>query len=96
MAHENTSTIITFETMSSKEWSTSSDPCHFLSNLIAEISEKGLDPKSRAIESYEFEKRNYSHPRSSQALKLRAQKWGVANEIKLAEAFQVIRIIDKI
>ena len=48
------------------------------------------------MESYEFEKRTYPHPRSSQALKIRAQMWGVANGIKLAEAFQVIRIIDKI
>ena len=96
MAQENTSTIITFETMSGTEWRASSDPRHFLPNLIVEISEEGLDAKSKAMESYEFEKRDYPHPRSSQALKVRAQMWGVANGIKLAEAFQVIRLIDKL
>ena len=65
-------------------------------NLIAEISEEGLDAKCKAMESYEYERRIYPHPRSSQALKIRAQMWGVANGIKLAEAFQVIRIIEKI
>jgi len=96
MENENTSTIITFETMSGREWRASSDPRHFSPNLIIEISEKDLDAKCMAMESYEFEKRIYPHPRSSQALKIRAQMWGVANGIKLAEAFQVIRIIDKI
>ena len=96
MVHENTSAIITFETMSGTEWRASSDPRHFLPNLITEISEEGLDAKSKAMESYEFEKRTYPHPRSSQALKVRAQMWGVANGVKLAEAFQVIRLIEKI
>ena len=48
------------------------------------------------MESYEFEKRTYPHPRSSKALKVRAQMWGVANGINLAEAFQVIRSIEKL
>jgi len=96
MAHESTLAIITFETMSGTEWRASSDPRHFLPNLIAEISEEGLDAKCKAMESYEYERRIYPHPRSSQALKIRAQMWGVANGIKLAEAFQVIRIIEKI
>ena len=96
MAHENTSIIITFETMSGTEWRASSDPRHFLPNLIAEISEEGLDAKCKAMETYEFEKRTYPHPRSTQALKVRAQMWGVANGVELAEAFQIIRVIEKI
>jgi LmbE family N-acetylglucosaminyl deacetylase len=96
MPHENTSTIITFETMSGTEWRSSSDPRHFLPNLFVEISEEGLNAKVMAMESYEFEKRNYPHPRSFEGLKIRAQMWGIANGIKLAEAFQVIRSIEKI
>lgn len=96
MAHEKTSAILTFETMSGTEWRATSDPRHFLPNLIIEISEEGLEAKCKAMESYEFEKRTYPHPRSSKALKVRAQMWGVANGIKLAEAFQVIRSIEKI
>jgi LmbE family N-acetylglucosaminyl deacetylase len=96
MAHEKTFAILTFETMSGTEWRASSDPRHFLPNLIIEISEEGLEAKCKAMESYEFEKRTYPHPRSSKALKVRAQMWGVANGIKLAEAFQVIRSIEKL
>ena len=60
------------------------------------ISEESIAGKCKAMESYEFEKRTYPHPRSSKALKIRAQMWGVANGIKLAEVFQVIRSIEKI
>lgn len=96
MAHEKTTMIITFETMSGTEWRASSDPRHFLPNVFIEISKDGLEAKCRAMESYEFEKRAYPHPRSSEALKVRAQMWGVANGVELAEAFQVIRTIEKI
>jgi len=95
MEHEMVSTIITFETMSGTEWRASSDPRHFLPNLFVEISEEGLDAKCKAMESYEFEKRSFPHPRSSRALKVRAQMWGVANGLKLAEAFQIVRTIQR-
>lgn len=93
---EKVNTIITFETMSGTEWRASSDPRHFIPNLIVEISEHGLKTKIDAMECYEFEKRQYPHPRSPEALKIRAQMWGVANGVQLAEAFQVIRIVEKI
>jgi len=48
------------------------------------------------MECYEFEKRQYPHPRSPEALKIRAQMWGVTNGVQLAEAFQVVRKIEKI
>ena len=79
-----------------EHWVFISTLADFCLKRIVELSEEGLDAKSKAMESYEFEKRNYPHPRSSQALKIRAQMWGVANGIKLAEAFQVIRTIDNI
>ena len=96
MEEENVKNIITFETMSGTEWRASSDPRHFLPNLIIEISEEGLDAKCKAMESYEFEKRTYPHPRSPEALKVRAQMWGVANGTMLAEAFQIIRSIERL
>lgn len=96
MEEERVITILTFETMSGTEWRASSDPRHFIPNMFVEISEAGLKTKIKGMEAYEFEKRKYPHPRSPEALKIRAQMWGVANGIKLAEAFQVIRLIDKI
>ena len=96
MEHEQVSNVITFETMSGTEWRASSDPRHFTPNLIVEIKPQGLLAKTEAMESYEFEKRVYPHPRAPEALKVRAQMWGVAHGVELAEAFQVIRSIQKV
>lgn len=87
--------IITFETMSGTEWRASSDPRHFIPNFFVEISELCLSKKCDAMEMYEFEKRAYPHPRSKEALKIRAQMWGIANGVEYAEAFQIVRLIDK-
>ncbi|MEM9681366.1 MAG: PIG-L family deacetylase [Bacteroidota bacterium] len=92
---EQVRTIITFETMSGTEWRASSDPKHFIPNMFLEISEKDLQAKIDAMEVYEFEKRTYPHPRSPGALKVRAQMWGVANGVKYAEAFQIVRHVNK-
>lgn len=96
MAQEGVQHIITFETMSGTEWRASSDPRHFVPNLFVEIDDNDLEIKCKAMESYEFEKRAYPHPRSTEALKVRAQMWGVVNGVMLAEAFQVIRSIVRI
>lgn len=95
MQHENVKTIITFETMSGTEWRASSDPKQFIPNFFMEIDQKHLDAKIQAMESYIFEKRTYPHPRSPEALKIRAQMWGIANGLKFAEAFQIIRNLIK-
>ena len=92
---ESVNSIITFETMSGTEWRASSDPKHFTPNLFMEIREHDLDRKISAMESYEYEKREYPHPRSPEALRIRAQMWGVANGLKLAEAFYLVRLISK-
>lgn len=96
MAHEHIKHIITFETMSGTEWRASSDPYQFVPNWFVEISEENLAAKCKAMESYEFEKRAYPHPRSPEALRVRAQMWGVANGVMFAEAFQIIRSIEKL
>ena len=93
MAGEAVKTIITFETMSGTEWRASSDPKQFIPNLFFKISEQALAVKIKAMESYEFERRPYPHPRSPEALRIRSQMWGIANGIEHAEAFQVIRSI---
>ena len=93
MAHELVKTIITFETPSGTEWRASTDPKHFIPNLIIEISEEGLKAKIDAMECYEFEKRPYPHPRSPEALRVVAQRWGVMTGTKLAEAFCLVRSI---
>ena len=93
MAHEEVKCIIAFETPSGTEWRASSDPRHFLPNLFFEISEENLEAKIRGMECYQFERREYPHPRSPEALRIYAQRWGVTIGKKLAEAFVLVRLI---
>lgn len=95
MEHEQVQTIITFETPSGTEWRAPSDPRHFLPNLYIEVSRDDLEAKIKGMESYEFEKRNYPHPRSPEALIIQAQRWGVAVGAAYAEAFTIIRHISR-
>lgn len=91
MKDERVKSIITFETPSGTEWIASSDPRKFTPNLFIEVSEKNIDAKINGMECYEFEKRNYPHPRSPKALKILAQRWGIVNGCLHAEAFCLIR-----
>lgn len=93
MEHEKVKTIICFETPSGTEWRASSDPRHFVPNFFVDVSSENINAKIKGMESYEFEKRIYPHPRSPEALKIQAQRWGVAVGKEYAEAFVIIRHI---
>lgn len=93
MANEKVKTIITFETPSGTEWRSPTDPRHFLPNLFFSVSKKNIEAKIKGMESYEFEKRTYPHPRSPEALTIQAQRWGVSVGCEYAEAFCLIRSI---
>ena len=93
MAEEGVKTIITFETPSGTEWRASSDPKNFIPNFFIRVSEKNVAAKIKGMESYEFEKRAFPHPRSPEALRIQAQRWGVAIGANFAEAFTIIRTI---
>jgi LmbE family N-acetylglucosaminyl deacetylase len=90
---ERVKTIISFETPSGTEWRASTDPLHFVPNFFVSVGEMDVDAKIKGMESYEFEKRPYPHPRSPQALKIQAQRWGVAMGCEYAEAFVIVRNI---
>lgn len=94
MDNEKVSTIITFETPSGTEWIASSEPRRFIPNLFIEVSEINLEAKINGMESYEFEKRKFPHPRSPKALKILAQQRGITVGKFYAEAFQIIRFIN--
>jgi LmbE family N-acetylglucosaminyl deacetylase len=95
MKDETVNTIVTFETPSGTEWRSPSDPRHFLPNLFFSVGKENVDSKINAMECYEFEKRQYPHPRSPEALTIQAQRWGIALGCSYAEAFCVIRSIVK-
>ena len=94
MKDEKVQTIITFETPSSTEWRSYNSSNYFVPNFYVEISEKNISKKIEAMEKYEFEKREYPHPRSPKALLALAQKRGVEVGKYLAEAFCIIRSIN--
>lgn len=90
---EPTRVIITFETPSGTEWRINSDPYHFLPNFFVAVSLENIQAKINGMENYEFEKRAYPHPRSPEALKILAQRWGIVVGQEYAEAFCIARAI---
>lgn len=92
---ERVHTIITFETASGTEWRASSDPKHFVPNFFVEISKDDLKAKVEGMECYDFEKRAFPHPRSSEALMIQAKRWGIVVGVPHAEAFCIVRKILK-
>jgi LmbE family N-acetylglucosaminyl deacetylase len=94
MQNEKVKMIITFETPSGTEWRSPTDPKHFLPNLFFSVSEADVDAKIKGMESYEFERRAYPHPRSPEALKIQAQRWGVIIGSNFAEAFCLVRSLN--
>lgn len=93
MQHEIVRMIITFETPSGTEWQASNDPFKFSPNMFVNIEQEDLDAKIKGMEAYEFERREYPHPRSPKALQICAQYRGVQIGCAYAEAFQIIRIL---
>jgi len=94
MEHERVKHIICFETPSGTEWRSSADPKHFVPNLFMEVSEENVNAKVKGMESYEFEKRKYPHPRSPESLRVLAQYRGISVGKKYAEAFMLVRSIN--
>ena len=93
MDDEKVNTILTFETPSGTEWIASSEPRRFIPNLYIQVSEKDLEAKIKGMESYEYEKRKYPHPRSPKALTILAKYRGLTIGKEFAEAFNIVRSI---
>lgn len=93
MSHEVVKTIFAFETPSSTEWQAASYPNYFKPNFFIEVSIKNVQAKIKGMESYEFEKRKYPHPRSPEALEIQCKRNGVIVGKEFAEAFMLIRSV---
>tara|TARA_B110000285_G_scaffold219009_1_gene269131 strand:+ start:343 stop:627 length:285 start_codon:yes stop_codon:yes gene_type:complete len=94
MDDETVKAIITFETPSGTEWRSNTDPRHFLPNLYISVSSKNIEAKIKGMEKYKFETRKFPHPRSPEALRILAQRWGINVGVNYAEAFSMVRIIN--
>ncbi len=86
-------TLLACETPSSTEWQAASYPNPFVPDFFLAVTEEDVAAKIAGMEAYEFEKRDYPHPRSPAALRILAQRWGVVIGQPFAEAFKMIRHI---
>lgn len=50
-----------------------------------------IDKKIKAMSKFRTEMKPYPHPRSGEAIRIRAQYWGLYSGMNLAEPFEVIR-----
>jgi LmbE family N-acetylglucosaminyl deacetylase len=95
MENENVAHLLCFETPSSTEWQAFNYPNPFLPNLFVKLTKQNIDAKIKGMESYEFEKRKFPHPRSPEALEIQAKRWGVSIGTEFAEAFIMVRSLIK-
>lgn len=84
--------IYAYEVPSSTEWAFNQFSKSFHPNVFIGI-EATLEKKIKAMELYESEVRSFPHPRSSEALRLFAKRWGSVAGLEAAEAFELIREI---
>jgi LmbE family N-acetylglucosaminyl deacetylase len=83
-----------YETPSSTEWAWPEPGRVFMPNLFIDVT-KTVDVKLRAMACYISELRDYPHPRSLRALDERAAYWGSRVGARAAEAFQVLREVER-
>jgi len=94
LAIEKVKNIFTFEVPSSTEWQPSISLNNFLPNIFIEVSEGNILKKIEAMEKYQFERREYPHPRSPEALMILAKKRGIEVGKYFAESFCLIRSVN--
>jgi len=82
--------IYAYEVASSTDWAFGQFDREFHANVFFDIGET-YENKIAAMEMYETEKRHFPHPRSPEALKVLAKKWGAVAGVQAAEAFELIR-----
>jgi LmbE family N-acetylglucosaminyl deacetylase len=84
--------IYAFEVPSSTEWTFGQTLPPFRPNVFVDISET-VERKVKAMSMYETEIRSFPHPRSPEALRVIARRWGSVVGYQAAEAFELIREI---
>ncbi len=82
--------ILCYETPSATEWSGPYNEASFVPNIYVDITAH-LETKLHATAAYLSELRPYPHPRSLEALRVRASFWGSVIGAKAAEPFMLVR-----
>jgi LmbE family N-acetylglucosaminyl deacetylase len=82
--------IYAFEVPSSTEWAFQRLEPLFRPNVFVDIAET-LETKIEALACYDTEARKFPHPRSAEALRAIATRWGSVAGLPAVEAFELIR-----
>lgn len=82
--------VYAYEVGSSTEWSFQQFEPRFQPQVFFDISAH-LETKIAALAVYESEVRAFPHPRSPEALRAAAQRWGSVIGVAAAEAFHCVR-----
>jgi LmbE family N-acetylglucosaminyl deacetylase len=93
MAGQVVQAIYTFEVPSSTEWAFQTLHPAFRPNVFVDISDT-LEAKVSAMACYDTETRKFPHPRSPEALRAIATRWGSVAGFQAAEAFELIRSLN--
>ena len=84
--------IYAFEVPSSTEWAFQRLEPLFRPSVFVDITET-LETKIEALASYDTETRRFPHPRSAEALRAIAKRWGSVVGLPAVEAFELIRSV---
>ncbi len=84
--------IYAFEVPSSTEWAFQRLEPVFRANVFVDVSAT-LEAKLAALACYEGEGRPFPHPRSPEALRANAVRWGSVAGCEAAEAFELVRLV---
>jgi LmbE family N-acetylglucosaminyl deacetylase len=85
-------TVYACEVASSSEWAFQQFSPAFHPDVFVDIGAT-LEAKIEAMKVYESEARLFPHPRSPEALRACAQRWGAVAGVPAAEAFELIRTV---
>lgn len=85
--------IYAFETPSSTEWNFTYGQDSFKPNVFVDI-EQEMNLKIKAMDCYKTELRAFPHPRSLEALRIIAGKWGTVVGKRYVEAFELVRKVE--
>jgi len=92
MAGQCVREIYSFEVPSSTEWAFQRLEPSFRPNVFVDIAGT-LETKIAALACYDTEVRAFPHPRSAEALRAIATRWGSVAGVQAAEAFELIRSV---
>ena len=84
--------IYACEIPSSTEWAFQQFQHPFRPNVFVDITAT-IEQKIQALQEYQSEVRPFPHPRSPEALRASARRWGSVIGVEYAEAFELIRSV---